>query len=65
MKELGKIKDSYDFSFDARKLGLVLLGASAVAALVFGRFCLGSFVYHVVRGRITFAVETLPWRRGA
>ena len=35
MKELGKIKDSYDFSFDARKLGLVLLGASAVAALVF------------------------------
>jgi len=37
----------------------------AVAALVFGRFCLGSFVYHVVRGRITFAVETLPWRRGA
>jgi cell division protein FtsN len=35
LKELGKIKDSYDFSFDARKLGLVLLGASAVAALVF------------------------------
>lgn len=35
MKELGKLKDSYDFSFDARKLGLVLLGASAVAALVF------------------------------
>jgi cell division septation protein DedD len=35
LKELGKLKDSYDFSFDARKLGLVLLGASAVAALVF------------------------------
>jgi hypothetical protein len=37
----------------------------AVAALVFGRFCLGSFVYHVVRGRVAFAVATLPWRRGA
>jgi hypothetical protein len=39
--------------------------AAAVAALVFGRFCLGSFVYHVVRGRVRFAVETLPWSRGA
>jgi hypothetical protein len=37
----------------------------AVAALVFGRFCLGSFVYHVVRGRVAFAVDTLPWSRGA
>jgi hypothetical protein len=37
----------------------------AVAALAFGRFCLGSFVYHVVRGRVAFAVDTLPWRRGA
>jgi hypothetical protein len=35
LKELGKLKDSYDFSFDARKLGLVLLGAFSVAALVF------------------------------
>ena len=36
----------------------------AVAALVFGRFCLGSFVYHVVQGRVRFAVGTLPWSRG-
>jgi hypothetical protein len=40
--------------------GLLLL---AVAALVFGRFCLGSFVYHVVRGHAAFAVRTLPWAR--
>lgn len=41
--------------------GLLLL---AVAALVFGRFCLGSFVYHLVRGRVAFARATLPWGRG-
>jgi len=41
--------------------GLLLL---AVAALVFGRFCLGSFVYHALRGRLDFAVRTLPWGRG-
>jgi hypothetical protein len=37
----------------------------AVAALAFGRFCLGSFVYHVVRGQVRFAIDTLPWGRGA
>jgi hypothetical protein len=37
----------------------------AVAALIFGRFCLGSFIYHLVRGRVTFAIGTLPWGRGA
>ena len=42
--------------------GIFLL---AVAALVFGRFCLGSFVYHLVRGRVAFAMATLPWGGGA
>jgi hypothetical protein len=37
----------------------------AVAALIFARFCLGSFVYHLLRGRVSFALATLPWRRGA
>jgi hypothetical protein len=37
----------------------------AVAALAFGRFCLGSFIYHLTRGRVSFAMGTLPWRRGA
>jgi hypothetical protein len=41
--------------------GLLLI---AVSALVFGRFCLGSFVYHLLRGRLEFAVRTLPWGRG-
>jgi len=41
--------------------GLLLL---AVAALAFGRFCLGSFLFHLLRGRVAFALATLPWGRG-
>ncbi len=37
----------------------------AVSALILGRLCLGSFLYHLVSGRVTFAIGTLPWRRGA
>lgn len=36
---------------------------TAVAALVFGRFCLGSYVFHLARGRAGFANRTLPWSR--
>ena len=38
--------------------------ATAVAALAFGRFCLGSFVFHLLRGRSSFARRTLPWGPG-
>ena len=34
---------------------------AAVLALTFGGFCLGSFVYHLLRGRAAFARQTLPW----
>ncbi|MCA1612435.1 MAG: hypothetical protein ABR610_06380 [Thermoanaerobaculia bacterium] len=34
-------------------------------AQVFGGFCLGSFVFHLIRGRGKFAKRTLPWARGA
>ena len=37
----------------------------AVAALVLGGFCLGSFIFHLLSGRATFATRTLPWARGA
>lgn len=37
--------------------------ALAIAALVFLRFCFGSFLYHVLRGRTAFALSTLPWAR--
>ncbi len=35
----------------------------AVIALAFGRFCLGSFIFHLLTGRGDFARKTLPWVR--
>jgi hypothetical protein len=37
----------------------------AIGALVFGGFCLGSFVFHLIMGKIAFAKRTLPWGPGA
>ena len=36
---------------------------AAVLVLAFGGFCLGSFLFHLLRGRIEFAVRTLPLAR--
>jgi hypothetical protein len=36
---------------------------AAGLAVMIGSFCLGSFVYHLLRGRWRFAVQTLPWAR--
>jgi hypothetical protein len=36
---------------------------AAVFVLAFGGFCLGSFLFHLFRGRIEFAMRTLPWAR--
>jgi hypothetical protein len=33
----------------------------AFSALLFGRFCLGAYVYHLLKGRVAFANSTLPW----
>ena len=38
---------------------------AAIGALIFGGFCLGSYVFHVVTGNGAFAKRTLPWGRGA
>lgn len=35
----------------------------ALAALVFGKFCLGSYVFRLLRGEAAFAKRTLPWVR--
>ncbi len=50
-----------------RTTALVLEGVFIVAigALVFGGFCFGSVVFHVLRGRADFARRTLPWATGA
>jgi hypothetical protein len=33
----------------------------ALSALIFGRFCLGSYIYHLLRRDTEFANRTLPW----
>ena len=54
---------------------LLILGQPIVAAvfeaglivafslLLFGKFCLGAYVFHVLRGELRFANSTLPWAR--
>lgn len=37
--------------------GLVM----AFSALLFGKFCLGAYIYHLMRGQVAFANSTLPW----
>jgi hypothetical protein len=37
---------------------------AALAALILGGFCLGSFIFHMIRGRSDFATRTLPWAKG-
>jgi uncharacterized protein DUF4395 len=46
-------------------LAWILEGVVAIAlgALVLGRFCLGSYLYHLLRGETSFANRTLPWSR--
>lgn len=41
--------------------GVEVFLLAAVAALVFGKFCLGSFLYHHLRGEGIFARRTAPW----
>ncbi|HEY7683693.1 MAG TPA: DUF4395 family protein [Gemmatimonadales bacterium] len=50
---------------ERRVLAWVFEGALVIAlsSLVFGKFCLGSYIYHLVRGERTYAQETLPWSR--
>ena len=35
--------------------------AVAFAALLVGKFCLGAYVYHLLRGKVAFANGTCPW----
>jgi hypothetical protein len=37
----------------------------AFSALLFGKFCLGAWVFHILRGEVAFANSTLPWARGS
>jgi hypothetical protein len=33
----------------------------AISALLCGKFCLGAYIYHLLRGQFSFANATLPW----
>jgi hypothetical protein len=35
----------------------------ALGSLIFGKFCLGSYVFHLIKGEVAFANRTLPWAR--
>jgi hypothetical protein len=63
----GTILGGAGFALLAGRPGLagILEGVVAVAlgALVLGRFCLGSYLYHLLRGDASFANRTLPWSR--
>jgi hypothetical protein len=49
------------FSLAAYVVEAIFLAAGL--AVLIGSFCLGSFVYHLLRGRWRFALQTLPWVR--
>jgi Domain of unknown function (DUF4395) len=36
---------------------------AALTALIFGKFCLGSYIFHLLKGEVAFANRTLPWGR--
>ena len=50
--------------FDTLAFALEALLLVALGALIFGRFCVGSFVFHLLTGNGEFAKRTLPWGRG-
>lgn len=35
----------------------------ALSALLAGKLCLGSYIFHLIRGNISFANGTLPWAK--
>jgi hypothetical protein len=38
---------------------------AALGALIFGGFCAGSYLFHLLTGNAGYARRTLPWARGA
>ena len=33
----------------------------SLSSLIFGKFCLGSYVFYLIKGKVAFANRTLPW----
>jgi len=55
---------SLAMGWSAAALVLEIFLSVALAALLFGSFCLGSTIFHILKGRAAFARQTLPWARG-
>jgi hypothetical protein len=36
---------------------------AAFSMLLFGKFCMGAYIFHLLRGEVAFANSTLPWAR--
>jgi Domain of unknown function (DUF4395) len=51
------------YRWDAARWILEGLLVAALVALNFGKLCVGSYVFHLLRGRAAFANATLPWTR--
>jgi hypothetical protein len=51
--------------FESRAAALVfeVVVVAALTMLLVGRLCLGSYLFHVLRGQTVFANRTLPWAK--
>ena len=60
---MAAISMTYDFT----NLSYVFQGfiALAFAMLIFGKFCVGAYIYHVLTGNVKFANQTCPWSQSA
>jgi Domain of unknown function (DUF4395) len=52
------------FSWTVVALAFEVLVVVALTSLLVGKLCLGSYLFHVLRGDTGFANRTLPWARG-
>lgn len=61
----GAIAASLVFGWSSAAYVLEAFLVVALSALVFGRFCLGSYIFHLLKRDQRFANRTLPWARSA
>lgn len=52
------------FGWRSGALACEAVVVAALTMLLVGRLCLGSYLFHVIRGHAAFGNRTLPWARG-
>jgi Domain of unknown function (DUF4395) len=52
------------FGWRSAALACEAVVVTALTMLLVGRLCLGSYLFHVIRGHAAFGNRTLPWARG-